>query len=274
MSIILIFLQSYVSIKWVITMNYIFSKEIECDGIYFKHAKGKSCEQGKEFHTYHEIILILDGNVELISENLHTPVKSNTIIVVPKETYHQVIIHGDEESYMRCIINFNDSPFLQCSMKKVKLFASDAKTDYLFNVLKENINQANGIILKSALALLTNSLENKSDEFQCRTNNQFINNIVEYIQANLHTNISSKELSQKFNVSVSTLQHSFKNEMQISLHRYILKKRLIVARRLILSGCPAHLAASEIGFNDYSGFYKQYKKMFGTVPSNKIQNNI
>ena len=36
----------------------------------------------------------------------------------------------------------------------------------------------------------------------------------------------------------------------------------------ISSGTPAVIAASECGFNEYSNFYRQYKKIFGISPSN------
>jgi AraC-like DNA-binding protein len=66
---------------------------------------------------------------------------------------------------------------------------------------------------------------------------------------------------------VSCLAHTFKEQMNISIHQFILKKRLVMAHHKILAGEPATKAAMECGFNDYSGFYKQYKKLFGKNPS-------
>ncbi len=253
-------------------MKNTFLQEAESGGIYFKYAKGKSRERGKEFHIYHEILYILGGDLELITESLHITVKPGMIIIIPKETYHQVLIHNDEDAYLRCVVNFSDSVSVLCDMSSVKIFASDSETDYLFGILKSNIENHNEIIFKSALALLTDALRRKTDIFDGGTNNNLVNSVIEYIGDNLCSKISAKELSRKFNLSTSSLQHIFKNEMQISLHSYILKKRLIFARKLIMSGHPATYAASEIGFNDYSGFYKQYKKMFGTSPSDKAKN--
>lgn len=36
-----------------------------------------------------------------------------------------------------------------------------------------------------------------------------------------------------------------------------------------MDGQPATQAAIECGFNDYSGFYKQFKKMFNKSPSDR-----
>lgn len=71
-------------------------------------------------------------------------------------------------------------------------------------------------------------------------------------------------------ISPSSLSHIFKEEMNIPLHKFIMKKRLINAYHKIQSGEKATVAAAESGFNDYSGFYKQYKKMFNVTPSEKI----
>ena len=57
--------------------------------------------------------------------------------------------------------------------------------------------------------------------------------------------------------------------MNISIHQYILKKKLVMAHHKILDGIPATQAAIDCGFNDYSGFYKQFKKMFNKAPSDR-----
>ena len=55
--------------------------------------------------------------------------------------------------------------------------------------------------------------------------------------------------------------------MHISIYKYILQKKLIRAHKLISEGTNAVDAALLCGFNEYSGFYKVYKKHFGFSPS-------
>ena len=69
---------------------------------------------------------------------------------------------------------------------------------------------------------------------------------------------------------VATLMHTFKKNMNISIHKYIIKKWLILAHAKISNGEQSVIVANECGFNDYSGFYKQYVKMFDTTPSRHI----
>ena len=63
-------------------------------------------------------------------------------------------------------------------------------------------------------------------------------------------------------VSPSTLAHKFTRELNISIYKYITKKRLSVAHSLIKSGETMADAAFKSGFGDYSCFYRLYKKYY------------
>ena len=69
-------------------------------------------------------------------------------------------------------------------------------------------------------------------------------------------------------ISTFSFLPCFKDDMKISIYKYILHKKLVLANKSIISGVPPTIAALDSGFNDYSGFYRQYKKMFGTSPQN------
>ena len=107
------------------------------ENISFRYAKGSGYSSGKEFHIYHEIILFLEGNTEFIAENIHIKPKPSTLIVVPKETYHQMVIHGEQESYLRCLLQFEDQGELatltEKSLAKVQVIEADREITSLFN---------------------------------------------------------------------------------------------------------------------------------------------
>lgn len=257
--------------------NEIFAHYIKAEGVAFKHARGLSDKSGKEFHVYHEIILFLGGEAELISENVHLALAPNTLIVIPRETYHQMRIKGDQQSYYRCILNFEDlpelSPLMGEAMRELVTITADEKIAYLFATLIKHANtdnESSKIILRSALALLLGEIEaGKSAQTSEIVQNELVRRAVSYIGSHLGSRITAKDVAGYCNVAASTLTHIFRREMNISLHQYIVKKRLILAYRRIHAGEPATLVAGECGFGDYSGFYKQYKKMFGTAPSVK-----
>ena len=63
--------------------------------------------------------------------------------------------------------------------------------------------------------------------------------------------------------------HAFKTDLGIPLYRFIIEKKLFYAHKDMKSGISATEAAQKYGFSDYSCFYRHYKKLFGTAPSEK-----
>ena len=258
-------------------MKDTFKKSIESDYVSAKYAKGTSDMRGKEFHTYNEIIFFMGGESKFISDNMQMDLKPDTVMVIPRECYHQLCIKGNEDEYHRCVIHFDDIPALNTLiLKKMhSVFAVDANLHikYLFQKIIDMMdseydeNTKNTVIFSVLTLLLEEISYNSKDNDLYQKHKTLSSECVEIIDKNLCNNISVSFISEALNISQSGIAHIFKKEMNITIYKYILEKRLILARKKILAGQPATQAASECGFNDYSGFYRQYKKMFNTAPS-------
>lgn len=255
------------------------AKYITGNHITFKYAKGASTEYGKEFHSFHEIIYFMGGDAKFISENMQIPIKPNTLIVIPAETYHQFFISGSQMNYHRCVFHFVDIPELKelidASMKTTLLIEMNPKFHFLFEEMIALTEQprsceSNSILMRSVLSLILNEISSKNYvNIEQEIPNTISDRCTAYIAKHINTPISVEEIAKELNISVSHLAHSFKKQMNISIHQYILKKKLVIAHHKILDGKPATQAAVECGFNDYSGFYKQFKKMFNKSPSDR-----
>lgn len=253
-----------------------FAKYISDNKTVFKYAKGKSIEDGKEFHSFYEIVYFIDGNAEFVSEDISVKLTSNTVILIPKEHYHQFIFE-QEESYHRCIFNFpeNDStaPFLDSCFEKISIVKADKQIESFFKSLidlslKEVKNQIKAKVMSSTLTLLLFALSEIPNSV--KSGNRFhpiTKQILAFTEEHLSENISLSDIAAALNVSVSTLSHTFKQDMRIPLYKFIQEKRLMNASRLINAGTPPTIAAANCGFSDYSGFYRQYKAMFDRSPS-------
>ena len=55
--------------------------------------------------------------------------------------------------------------------------------------------------------------------------------------------------------------------MGITLTEYITKKRVYIAKELILSKVPISQVAQNVGFNEYSSFYRAFTKILGISPT-------
>lgn len=251
-----------------------FIENIIRDSALFRHARGVSIESGKEFHSYNEIILFIDGDAEFISEDIHTHLYSNSIIFIPKETYHQLIVNKDPNNYYRCVINFHTrvqtAPFLENSLTKPMIIPLNKSTEYIFERLKASIyHPCAGEILNASITMLLCELESCKETNVVAPQSELVRKAVTYVNKHINQSITVKEIANYCNVSLSLLSHIFKKEMNISPYKYTVKKRLVNARRKIMEGEPSTSVAIECGWGDYSGFYKQYLKTFGKPPSTK-----
>lgn len=261
------------------TVTDLFTHRLNSDTLSFKYTRGCSERSGKEFHIYYEIILFLDGNAEFISENLHMQLKPNSLIVIPRQEYHQMIIHGNPENYHRCVLQFEETPeladLLEKGLKQVQVFEANREIQFLFDRLMQTAKEDRphaSVLLRSVLILLLDSLltvRNVTDEEHHQ--NEIIRTAIQYVNKNLGKPLKLCHIANACNISESSLSHIFKKEMYCSVHKFITKKRLISAYNRIAAGETATAVAVDCGFQDYSGFYKQYKKTFGISPSQKIR---
>ena len=254
-------------------------KYIKSNYITFKYAKGASSEYGKEVHSFHEIIYFMGGEAKFFSENMQVPLNPNTLIVIPSETYHQFLITGSQMDYQRCVFHFTDIPVLKElideSMKTALLIEMNPTFQFLFEQMidlteRPRSNESNSILMQSVLSLLLNEIATKNYiHIENEIPNTISDRCTEYIAKHINEPIAVEDIAKELNVSTSHLSHSFKKQMNISIHQYILKKKLVIAHHKILDGTSATQAAIECGFNDYSGFYKQFKKTFQKSPSDR-----
>ncbi len=91
--------------------------------------------------------------------------------------------------------------------------------------------------------------------------------ILKYINQNINENLSLDELARRFSLSKFYLTRRFKELTGLSLHQFIVKKRLTRARYLISVGVDPYRAAVDAGFNNYSHFSRTFKSYFGQNPS-------
>ena len=250
------------------------ARYITGEHITFKHAKGVSDKSGREFHTHHEIIWFMDGQARFISETYHVPLKADTLILIPRESYHQLLITGPQEDYHRCVFHFLHIPGLERLIPKslagVQLLEMHQRLQELFRqmiALAADPGEDGETVMQAVLTLiLYETVQTRTAPAQNSGADTVTNRCINYVNQNIAENLSLQAIAGALNVSESYLSHAFKGSMNISLHQYILKKRLVMAHRKIMDGEPAVKAALECGFQDYSGFYKQFRKMYGQPP--------
>ncbi len=98
------------------------------------------------------------------------------------------------------------------------------------------------------------------------TESEAVNRAVAYIEAHLAEELTLDTLAEAVHLSKFYLNRQFKRYTGLTIHQFILKKRLITARTMLRSGASAMDACMGCGFNDYSNFLKAFKREFGQSP--------
>jgi AraC-like DNA-binding protein len=95
---------------------------------------------------------------------------------------------------------------------------------------------------------------------------QLVSGAMQYIGEHLDSPMSLEEIAGQLFVSKYHLSHAFSAEVGISVYRYILLRRLLLARQLLAEGEPAGQVCRSCGFSDYTSFYRAFKSEYGISP--------
>jgi len=95
-----------------------------------------------------------------------------------------------------------------------------------------------------------------------------IKQIIKYIDENLDKVIMLEKLAQDYNISYCYLSDLFKKEAGISFSKYLIKKRIKKAKKLL---CKKSLMIKQIsysvGYKYISNFNHDFKRLTGLSPS-------
>ena len=86
------------------------------------------------------------------------------------------------------------------------------------------------------------------------------------LDARLPVGIRLAEAGRILGASPAHLVRSFTERFGISPHRYLVGRRIDVARARLLEGHPLAAVAADVGFHDQAHFTKHFKRHVGTTP--------
>lgn len=250
--------------------------------ISFHYNKGKiDIFYNKQFHHYYEIYLLIGGEAEYISDLAKAKISPFSLVIIPPGRYHHFTVpEGLEGIYERCILNVQRE-FLPGSIldealreKDVITLKPESRTVQNFLYLKDasqNTDEKDFSYILSAVAtdiIFLIKQMNYTRVLPSKTVSHPISQrIIGFINDNYKTNITLKDISNKFYLSVSSVCHIFKEDFGVSIKKYITEKRMNEIYTCIQKGKKPQEVSNDFGFSNYSTFYRSYLKHFGIPPS-------
>ena len=259
-----------------------FEYFISDETCHLKYAQGRPAVTGREFHSYDEIVLFMEGNAQLVSKNIQLKLTPGSIVFIPREQFHQFVV-TNQEQYTRCILGFEELPLLQPLIREImtEVMVLPEPSEQMHGIFKtlmqatrsELTLQERTLLFRSSIAqlLLIQKLSRSQSIRKFVTVSQLTQEALDYIDSHLSQELKLQNIAQKLDVSVSTLSHRFRDDLCISVYRYISEKRLSMVRQYIDQGIPLGIAAARSGFKDYSGFFRMYKSCYGESPSATVK---
>ena len=224
-------------------------------------------------HNEYEMLFFIEGNADyMIESSVYTLERYDLLFIKPR-TYHNLLPRSSAP-YERFVINFTDEEAVSVP-EGIGCIFNAAGNAFIRGSFEEWARlEARGryneleIFVKSVIRpLLTVAANTEQDERSARASrDDRLKNVLDHIDSHPAENITLGQISDKFYLSPSWLAHMFKKRMGISLMQYASRKRMLYAEQLIKAGTPPTTAAEICGFDNYSTFYRQYKKALGISP--------
>ena len=242
-------------------------------------------------HDYYEFYFFIKGNVSINIDGTEHSLSSGDIILIPPGTKHHPIIKNWEVPYQRFVFWISErfyKDLLKISSDFGYLFRLPYNTKkyiYHFDILSFNAIQSKIIALleelhtgrfgqRTMISVCVNNLimtlsrmiyesENPVPE---KEESSLYQNILSYIEAHIYEDVSLSAIAENFYVSKYHIAHIFKTQMGLSVHQYVIKKRLVLCKASIATGSDISSAYLNCGFGDYPSFYRAFKKEYGMSP--------
>ncbi len=259
----------------------------------------ESFEENIEVHLHdsYEIYYFKEGKIGYFVEgSYYTASPGDMFITNPKELHTPIIEKG---CYDRACIQFQPTFLEKISDQEVDLFKGfEDRNLGAFNKIEASVAEEYGLhtlfkqlelamevkdtyqilqirCLITQMVLCINRLFQKQSAWPQKSvkQNDKVTHILGYINQNLFSKITLGDIQKECFVNRYYLCHLFKKHTGVSIYDYITNKRIMAAKKHILNDVPIIRVCYDVGFNDYSAFYKAFVKIENKSPKDFWKEN-
>ncbi len=258
-------------------MNYV--TDYISDKIIYNHAiYTDDHPDTSHIHSVPELLFIISGDAYHVTEGKKYRLKKYDLVLVKPNVTHYIETHLSRP-YERYDIFFNPDILddIDCMEILDKFDVINCSQEYvLLDIMKKfdyyhmnfELNRLGGLytlLIKELFYNLSIITPPQNPSFESFS--PVLINALEYINANLFTIRSISEICNALYITEGYLFKLFGSCLKTTPKKYITEKRLLSARKAIALGKKPTEIYSDLGFSDYTAFYRNYVKLFGHPPS-------
>ncbi len=252
---------------------------------YIKHAvfSNEIKKQSSHYHDCHQIIFVKNGEIEITINGCVKRAVGGDIVIISRFENHSIKIESPEyERYvLRISVNlpaddiifslFTNRPdnfdnIISLGNQKQsfeRIFDKIVFEHSLQNAFSERIQN---ILITEIMIYINRALPYQLIEYNPK-NVSLVSSVKSEFERNYSSEFDLKNLAKSHNVSVSTLTHTFKKIVGVSVFEYLLSCRMTAAKKLLTkSDMPIGDIVEACGFTDNSNFSRAFKKMNNMSP--------
>ena len=223
-------------------------------------------------HAQFEMLAVLEGDVSIMLEGRSYRLTKHQTVILPPLLYH-TITANKRGSYRRITALFDVASIPEVLQERflkkdarLTIFYFD-RTDELKRICQEEDSLFYEPLAESLMVQILYSDAQAEQTDTGMETDAFLQSMISYIEEHLCEKIRLEDLAKHTSRSKSSVCHLFEEKMNISPKQYVLQKKLALAAKLIRDGTPPTLAAIQVGYENYSNFYRMYRKHIGAIPT-------
>jgi len=240
-------------------------------------------------HIEIEILYICKGTLLFQAEGATYCVEPGDMLLFRSSEAHRIIEKVSNSVYERVTFHVSPAllketlngrllkPFLDRALGTMNLYrASELPGELIMACLRQLFSDCEIHSEMQILSYLLPILQAVHDTYCKKLVNRSAeisssaSQIVAYINSHLYELRNTSQLEEIFFLCESQINRIFHRFMGTSVWHYIKLKRLYAAREMMQNGTAPTLAAANCGYQDYSAFYRAYKKQFGHTPKEDL----
>lgn len=240
-------------------------------------------------HDFYEVYYLLAGQVEYWVDGRIIRMEPGDLLLINPQELHRPLTGPESKVYERIVLWINKAYLENLSTPEGKLSTcfgqnlpnricpSDSEQPILkarmHELVRENYSRefgsklsAYGLFLQLMVQLNRLALGTETPDREEGQLSKLVQQTMDYIRDNISAPLSLEGIAGHLYVSKYHLSHAFSREVGVSLYRYIMLRRLLLARQLLLAGQGAGQVSLNCGFSDYASFYRAFKAEYGVSP--------